>query len=461
MLLAAGPMNGINPNAIQAFTSWVLVLCLWLVANFGFCQTPKGNAAKGYEALTERAFVPGQFPRSQIDNAWKLWGLSEKPANYGQLFRERYGLSEAPYPNKGLPMGLKASRMPLGSDGASLDCLTCHGGSLLGESFPGLGNTMLDLQAIFEELSTKGTKPIRTPYTFSNARGTNEAGATAVYLGGLRHPDLSPRLPWRNLGLHDDLCEDVPAWWHLKRKKTMYATAEAEAASVRSIMQFMMHPFNLTSAFNREEDTFRDIQAWILSVEAPKWPWGLDSGKVSRGEVVFRENCSRCHGTKDHYPNKVIPLDEIGTDKTRYAGIEPAFGEFYNQSWFSKERNGWFGDGYKSQRSGGYQAPPLDGIWATAPYLHNGSIPTLEHLLNSKTRPSVFTRTFRTNEADYDRVKVGWKTISPAAGITDSALEARKIYDTGKSGRGNQGHTFGDGLTPAARGDLIEFLKSL
>jgi hypothetical protein len=103
----------------------------------------------------------------------------------------------------------------------------------------------------------------------------------------------------------------------------------------------------------------------------------------------------------------------------------------------------------------------LDGIWATAPYLHNGSIPTLEHLLNSKTRPSVFTRTFRTNEADYDRVKVGWKTISPAAGITDSALEARKIYDTGKSGRGNQGHTFGDGLTPAARGDLIEFLKSL
>ena len=49
-------------------------------------------------------------------------------------------------------MGLKASRMPLGSDGASLDCLTCHGGSLLGEPFPGLGNTMLDLQAIFAQI---------------------------------------------------------------------------------------------------------------------------------------------------------------------------------------------------------------------------------------------------------------------------------------------------------------------
>jgi len=443
-------------------------LLFWMgLASMGFCppgvrcQQAGADAARGYQALTRRAFVPGQFPMAQIENAWKLWGLKEKPANYRDLFRERYGLAEAPYPNGDLPMGLKSSRMPLGTEGASLDCLTCHGGSLLGKPFPGLGNTSLDLQAIFEELTSRGTKPIRTPYTFCNTRGTNEAGATSVYLAGLRNPDLSPRLPWRDLGLHDDLCEDVPAWWHLKRKKTMYATAEADARSVRSIMQFMMHPLNFPSAFEREENTFRDIQAWILSLNPPKWPWKIDTARTDRGRLVHRQHCARCHGTQDHYPNKVIPLEEIGTDPTRYRGIEEAFGDFYNRSWFSMEKDGWFGPGYKAQRSGGYQAPPLDGIWATAPYLHNGSVPTLEALLNSPMRPTIFTRSFQTGENDYDREKVGWKTEAPPAKAPVSPLEARKIYDTRRPGRANGGHTYGDKLSPEERTDLIEYLKTL
>ena len=57
----------------------------------------------------------------------------------------------------------------------------------------------------------------------------------------------------------------------------------------------------------------------------------------------------------------------------------------------------------------GYQAPPLDGVWATAPYFHNGSVPTLAGVLNSKSRPKLYTRSFKTDEADYDKEKVGWK----------------------------------------------------
>lgn len=443
---------------LRFFLAWSCLVFSPLVAS---SQPVLPDAARGFQALTQRAFVPGQFPMAQIESAWKLWGFKEKPTNYQELFRKRYGLAEAPYPNADLPMGLKSSRMPLGAEGASLDCLTCHGGSLLGNPFPGLGNTMLDLQAIFEELTSRGTKPIRTPYTFCNTRGTNEAGATSVYLAGLRNPDLSPRLPWRDLGLHDDLCEDVPAWWHLKRKKTMYATAEADARSVRSIMQFMMHPLNFTSAFEREESTFRDIQAWILTLQPPKWPWQIDQARAERGRKVHRQHCAKCHGTEDHYPNKIIALEEIGTDTTRYRGIEEAFGDFYNQSWFAREKQGWFGEGYKAQRSGGYQAPPLDGIWATAPYLHNGSVPTLEALLDSKSRPAVFTRSFQTAEADYDRQKVGWKTWPAPVKPPETPLDARQIYDTRQPGRGNSGHTFGDKLSTEQRSDLIEYLKTL
>ncbi len=110
----------------------------------------------------------------------------------------------------------------------------------------------------------------------------------------------------------------------------------------------------------------------------------------------------------------------------------------------------------------GYQAPPLDGIWATAPYLHNGSVPTVYHLLNSKTRPRIFTRSFRTNAEDYDLTKLGWKIeiLDESGGSNLTPFERRKIYDTTKSGRGNVGHTFGDDLTEEERMAVIEYLKT-
>jgi len=73
----------------------------------------------------------------------------------------------------------------------------------------------------------------------------------------------------------------------------------------------------------------------------------------------------------------------------------------------------------------GYQAPPLDGIWATANYFHNASVPTVYHVLNSEARPKVFTRTYRTGVEDYDAVKLGWKiTCEPTThrgAFSDSA----------------------------------------
>jgi hypothetical protein len=112
---------------------------------------------------------------------------------------------------------------------------------------------------------------------------------------------------------------------------------------------------------------------------------------------------------------------------------------------------------------GGYQAPPLDGLWATAPYLHNGSVPTVHDVLKSGSRPKVFTRSFRGEEEDYDRRKLGWKVTvlggPPAPDLP--AIERRKVYDTSQPGRGNGGHTFGDRLTDDERMAVIEYLKTL
>src|SRR5262249_34669144 len=118
---------------------------------------------------------------------------------------------------------------------------------------------------------------------------------------------------------------------------------------------------------------------------------------------------------------------------------------------------------YPAMRSDGYQAPPLDGIWATAPYLHNGSVPTVYHLLNSKTRPRIFTRSYRTGKEEYDPEKLGWKikVLDAVANPKLPDFERRKIYDTTLPGRGNGGHTFGDDLTEAERMAVIEYLKTL
>src|SRR6185437_677273 len=100
----------------------------------------------------------------------------------------------------------------------------------------------------------------------------------------------------------------------------------------------------------------------------------------------------------------------------------------------------------------GYIAPPLDGIWITAPYFHNGSVPTLEAVLNSRIRPTCWTRDFEHPQYDYSAV--GWR-------YTVDTVGRRSVYNTTLPGYGNYGHTFGDRLSDRERREVIEYLKTL
>lgn len=421
---------------------------------------------RGRKALLEQSYIPPSWTMSAYQNAWKRWpGVTEKSADYDAAFRDHYGLHPAPYPNGQLPMGLRTATA-LVFKGINVDCLVCHGGSIAGTSYVGLGNASLDVQALFEDLAAADGRSPKLPFTFSNVRGTSEAGAMAVFLLGYRDPDLSLHRHWQDLGLKDDMCEDVPAWWALKKKQTMYHTGASNAHSVRSKMQFMMTPLVTRADFDRHEAAFRDIEEYIRSLEPPKYPLPIDRVLAAKGETVFGDNCASCHGTygaKWTYPNKVIALDKIGTDRKRFEGVSAAFGNYYNQTWFAKEKKGWFTDEYLVRPTAGYQAPPLDGVWATAPYLHNGSVPTVYHLLKSSSRPKVFARSYRTDLDAYDPVKLGWKFDEPkgTAHLKLSAVDERKVYDTTQPGRGNGGHTFGDDLSEGERLAVIEYLKTL
>jgi hypothetical protein len=128
----------------------------------------------------------------------------------------------------------------------------------------------------------------------------------------------------------------------------------------------------------------------------------------------------------------------------------------YNETWFGEESP-------VDPVMTGYQAPPLDGIWATAPYLHNGSVPTLAALLKSSDRPARFLRPPSTDFANYDQAQVGWRFQELSGPPETSApIEIRHAYyDTARFGLGNGGHRFGDRLEDSERADLIEYLKTL
>ena len=131
---------------------------------------------------------------------------------------------------------------------------------------------------------------------------------------------------------------DTPAWWLLKRKRTMYYDGRTDARSVRTNMQFMLGEKTLEE-FKALEPTFRDIQAFLLSLEPPKYPFPIDSIKAERGRVVFEGTCARCHGTygsDGEYPSKIVALDVIGTDPARAKGLSDRLVSHYNASWLGE-----------------------------------------------------------------------------------------------------------------------------
>jgi len=179
----------------------------------------------------------------------------------------------------------------------------------------------------------------------------------------------------------------------------------------------------------------------------------VDEALALKGKAVFNNNCSKCHGTygeKATYPNLLIPERIIKTDSLLLQANyqNPQFISWFNESWYANGSHP-----ARLQPFNGYIAPPLDGVWITAPYLHNGSVPTLEAVLNSKERPQYWQRDFKQPEYDYE--KVGWKYEVKSDG------NSSKIYNTDKPGYKNIGHTFGDRLSVEDRKAVIEYLKTL
>lgn len=193
--------------------------------------------------------------------------------------------------------------------------------------------------------------------------------------------------------------------------------------------------------------SLRRVFNYIGALQAPKYPLAIDATLAGAGAPLYQTHCAECHAPGGRRFGSVIPVEEVGTDRHRL------------DMWTSEAVSAYnaYGDGYRWKFSGfrktdGYTAVPLDGIWLTAPYLHNGSVPTLADLLEPvASRPTRFWR----GDDLFDADKVGF---------VSQGEEAERVgtpFDVTKPGNANAGHTYGSDLTPDEKRALLEYLKTL
>jgi len=256
---------------------------------------------------------------------------------------------------------------------------------------------------------------------------------------------------------HHDM--DAPPWWTFYKRPYIYIDGFAEKGH-RGLMQFTLIPENGPEFFHENEDAFRDVYAYLSSLRAPKFQGHVDQELAGQGRALFGDHCATCHGTYGDdwsYPNRRIPIDDLGTDPVRLSALSVEGRQIYADSWFAHAGEDGVQETVTDPR--GYVAPPLDGIWASAPYFHNGSVPTLWHALHPAERPAVWTRS--ADELDTQRVGLEISVV-PKVPITAPHVASRRShFDTRRCGKSYSGHDYPDQLSEAEKAAVLEYLKTL
>jgi processive rubber oxygenase RoxA-like protein len=421
-----------------------------------------GSSLKGYEYL-----ISGDYVKSGIPYNIFFVGAGKSKENY--LKRNNLNLD--------VSHEFTVIKAANGEILVAPNCLKCHAQVFEDQLVIGLGNTMIDfsrnqkvnaenlemLEAVLKrnfpkqyEASASFLTVTKTvaPFLIADVRGVNTADRLAAVLASHRDPVTFEWNDEGNLEIPDEVIPtDTPPWWILKKKNAMFYNGFGRGDFGRFLMASNLLTVNDTLESREVDKHMPDVLAYIYSLKAPGFPKQIDYSLAEKGRILFQNTCAKCHGTygkKQTYPNLLIPESIIQTDsflfKSNYSN--PQFVNWFNSSWFTK------GDHpARLEPFNGYIAPPLDGIWVTAPYLHNGSVPTLDALLNSSSRPTYWSRDFE--NAQYDYENIGWKY--KVHDKTDSGF----FYNTEKNGYGNYGHYFGDVLTDKERRAVIEYLKTL
>jgi len=422
-------------------------------------------------------------------------------------------------------------------EGAQLtngNCFSCHAGIVNGQVVAGLGNNrrvppnrsrrggpgMIELLSLLNAAEKKAFAVTMASALALNlslpetpSRGDN-FGPFAVWSVGARLADPAKT----GLLVSDEKTElteliastmvptvDPMPWWLMKYKKRDYWYADG------GIYDASHFSFNFTTSHSEVNDNHAahvdstaKALAFARETQSPLFPTELDAARVKQGADLFHGRvrptqkrgfiaCKTCHGT---YTRKASQSDlskpgswdvsykgsatlkNVKTDAT-YNAVLQKFKPIVDHinklaTYYEAQGTPELTPTVSVPSRKGYVAPPLVGVWASAPYFHNGSVPTIATVLNSKERPKIWSRNISDPHGyDLEHVGLQHEPMTRAqydASATEAAeahprskamIDHQSIYDTGSYGHGNMGHTFGDRLTTEERAAVIEFLKSL
>ncbi len=431
-----------------------------------------GDAAAGYHALVNNGYVGCGLPYS-------LYSTVFGPAGAGDTLPGRDGH------NATLPYAETAFTQPSGVEVVMPNCLSCHAAKLGGQLVVGLGTTSQDFtQDPSSQIELAGMLVTDAaqkaewrrfadrvqavgPYATALTVGVTASDNIAAVLFAHRDPatlawSATPLLSLPPPAQQPGVPVDVPPWWRMAKKNAMFYDGAGRGDQARIMMTASTLCTDDVASAQAIDAYFGDVRAYITSLVPPPYPLAVDATLAARGKHVFERSCAGCHGTYGdggQYPNLLIPVDEVGTDATLASGAAQFADRFVQ--WFAQS---FYGQTARLEPRPAYYAPPLDGIWATAPFLHNGSVPSLATLLDSSKRPTWWMRHATDGLGnDFDGAGVGfaYDVLDHGQDAAPDAATRRRIYDTTKPGYGNGGHTFGDALTTADRAAVIEYLKTL
>jgi mono/diheme cytochrome c family protein len=245
---------------------------------------------------------------------------------------------------------------------------------------------------------------------------------------------------------------DFPSIWNLDLREGQAMNFAGETPSQRSVIIDSALGLGAPpgEGFLRRMEEIETLLRKLPPPRFPYWepsPYAPIASLAERGRPLYARYCAECHEKGGRRVGTVIDIAEIGTDPER---LNTWTQEAADQANRAVEELGI--ERKIMVKTNGYAAEPIDGAWLRAPYLHNGSVPSLEELLlPAAARTKVFYRGYNV----YDPVRVGFVT---------QGEEAQRVgfrFDTSVRGNGNQGHEYGVDLQPDDRKALLEYLKGI
>ena len=213
------------------------------------------------------------------------------------------------------------------------------------------------------------------------------------------------------------------------------------------------------------------LNPFINHLPPSPYLWNVDLNKAVKGRPIFEEKCAGCHKPNNR---RIFSAKKLGVDTSRsltnttvsreiLAGLVLESCNIYYENNPGKAGNDfclpvgdtqadrledYFSDvpGRVKQGKNGYKADMLHGIWTRAPYLHNGSVPTLAALMCVEARPTTFLR----GVLNYDTDLLGfeWQHAPQQRYNSVHEVVSFDVYDTSVVSRSNTGHEYGNFLCP-------------